>query len=610
MTLIDGSVRSSGEGLTRGSTSTHRPSTGRDRLTSSLGILFLYLVLAVAVFGSAWANPTNLSVGAAGDPELFMWLLAWVPYSISHGMNPLFTNFVIYPQGANLMWTLIPIVPGLLLSPVMAWFGPVLAYNASMTLALALSAWCGYLATNALVGNRVGALVGGLIFGFSPYMLSHSLGHPNLVICVTPPLALLIVAELFVWQRRPAWQPGLALGLLAAAQLLTTPEILFSTAFVGALGAVLLMVMAPRQVLGHFRHALSGLVVATVVFVPIAALPLAFMFLGPQHVGGVVREQDIFVTDLLNFVVPTHVMLLDPGALAGLSRAWTGDDAEWNAYIGVPLIALLAFIAVRWRSIPLVLWSAILGAVIALLSLGPHLHLAGVIHLHVPLPWLWLQHLPVFDNVLPARLMLFFYLVAGLAVAFFVRELRQHASGWKAPAGWAWVGVSLLFLLPAVPWPVTPNPVPEFFSGGGVRQIPAGSVALVAPFSTAPGFQLGPGQDSATYPMLWQVASGMRYRMPEGSLIVPDVNGTPSGGRPPASTTQSTMIAIQQGGPAPDLTPELRAAISSDLSRWKIQTVIVGPMYNQAAMVAFLASLLGREPQLVGGVFVWWGVGA
>jgi hypothetical protein len=98
--------------------------------------------------------------------------------------------------------------------------------------------------------------------------------------------------------------------------------------------------------------------------------------------------------------------------------------------------------------------------------------------------------------------------------------------------------------------------------------------------------------------------------MPEGSLIVPDVNGTPSGGRPPASTTQSTMIAIQQGGPAPDVTPELRAAISSDLSRWKIQTMIVGPMYNQAAMVRFFASLLGREPQLVGGVFVWWEVSA
>jgi hypothetical protein len=584
------------------------PSPRRGRLISSLGVLVVYLALAVALFASAWANPTYLSVGTAGDPELFMWLLAWVPYSISHGLNPLFTNFLIYPEGANLMWTLIPIVPGLVLTPVMALLGPVLAYNALMTLALGTSAWCAYLAIEALVGDRIAAAIGGFIFGFSPYMLSHSLGHPNLVICVTPPLVLLILAELFVWQRRPARQSGLALGLLAAAQLLTTPEILFTTAFVGALGAVVLVAIRPRAVAGHFRHALTGLVVATAVFIPIAALPMAFLFFGPQHVSGVVRQQDIFVTDLLNVVVPTRVMLLAPSALVSLSHAWTGGEAEANAYIGVPLIALLAFVALRWRSVPLVLWSALLAAVVAVLSLGPHLHLGGSIHFHFPLPWLLLQPLPLFDNVLPARLMFFFYLLAAVAAAFFVGELRQHVTGWKVRAGWLWIGVCLLTLLPLVPWPATPNPVPEFFSGGGVTRVPAGSVALVAPFSTAPGFQLGPGQDSATYPMLWQVASGMRYRMPEGSLIVPDVNGSPSGGRPPASTTQSTMIAIQQGGSAPDLTPSLKAAVTADLARWQVHTVIVGPMYNQAAMVAFVNSLVGREPQSVGGVLVWWDV--
>jgi hypothetical protein len=32
---------------------------------------------------------------------------------------------------------------------------------------------------------------------------------------------------------------------------------------------------------------------------------------------------------------------------------------------------------------------------------------------------------------------------------------------------------------------------------------------------------------------------------------------------------------------------------------------MVGPMPNQAAMVAFLADLLGREPQVVEGVYLW-----
>jgi hypothetical protein len=130
----------------------------------------------------------------------------------------------------------------------------------------------------------------------------------------------------------------------------------------------------------------------------------------------------------------------------------------------------------------------------------------------------------------------------------------------------------------------------------------------VAPFTTAPGFQPGPGQDSSNNPMLWQLAASMRYRMPEGSLIVPDVNGTPTGGRPPASATQSVMIAIQRGGQASDVTPDLGAAVRADLDRWQVRTVIVGPMYNQEAMVGFFTSLLGREPQSVGGVLVWWDI--
>jgi len=578
------------------------------RLLPSVWAFIAYLVGAIVLFSSSWVNPTYLSIGVAGDPQLFMWLLAWVPFSISHWVNPLFTNFLIYPQGANLLWTLVPIVPGLIVSPVMFWLGPVAAYNVVMTLALATSAWCAYIAIYALVGDRIGAVLGGAIFGFSPYMLAHSLGHPNLVIAFTPPLALLTLAELFVWQRRPAWQAGLALGGLAFAQLLTTPEILLTTAFVGALGAAVLIAIKPRELGSHLRHAVTGLLVAGVVFVPLAAPLLAFMFVGPQHVSGVVRQQDIFVTDLLNFVIPTRVMLLLPSSFASLSRQWTGGDAEANAYIGVPLIAMLGFISIRWRSYPIIVLSAALGAVIALLSLGPHLHLGGTIHFHIPLPWLVLQKLPLFDNVLPARLMLFFYLLAGIAVAAFVRELRLHITGWRMRAGWVWIAVSVLTLLPAIPWPATPNAVPKFFSSAEVARIPAGSVALVAPFPSAPGFQPGPGQDLADSAMLWQVASNMRYRMPEGSLIVPDVDGRSTGGRPPASVTQSTMIAIQEGGNTPVLTPYLKAAVTADLHRWQVRTVIVGPMYNQAAMVGFFASLLGREAQQVGGVLVWWDV--
>jgi len=585
-----------------------RPPRRAISLVPSLGVFLLYLSLAAVLFGSAWMNPSYLSAGLAGDPEIYMWMLGWVPYSIGHGLNPLFTDYLIYPGGANLFWSLIPIVPGLLLTPVMALGGSVLAFNIAITAAVAASAWCAYIAINAFVHDRLASLLGGLLFGFSPYMLAHALGHLNLVICVTPPVALLLMTELLVWERRPAWVTGAALGLLGIAQLLTTPEILLTTGLAGLIGLVVVAALQIRTLSHRARRAATGFAVAAAVFMPVAVIVLGFAFLGPQHVTGIVREQDIFVTDALNFVVPTHVMLLAPTQLVGLSNSWTGDDAEWSAYVGVPLLALLGFITLRCWSSLLVRWAAISAALIAILSLGPHLHAAGRIHFHIPLPWLPVQKLPLFDNVLPSRLMLFFYLLAGLALAFFIAWMRQSTRAWRRGAGWTAVALSLVVLLPALPWPATPNPVPSFFTGGAVKRIPRGSVALVAPFSTAPGFQLGPGQDAATNPMLWQVAAGMRFRMPEGALNVPDVNGNPSGGRPPQSATQTAMIAIQRGNQIPDMTPDLVAAISADLARWKVQTVVVGPMYNQQAMLVFFTELLGRRPEQIDGVFVWWDV--
>src|SRR5256885_15421551 len=77
-------------------------------------------------------------------------------------------------------------------------------------------------------------------------------------------------------------------------------------------------------------------------------------------------------------------------------------------------------------------------------------------------------------------------------------------------------------LVPRQPFPTTGTSSPSFFTTDAVRQIPDGSVALVAPF--AYDWRL------AT-PMLWQVQSGMRVRMPEGVAWIPVASDTPT---PPA----------------------------------------------------------------------------
>ena len=55
----------------------------------------------------------------------------------------------------------------------------------------------------------------------------------------------------------------------------------------------------------------------------------------------------------------------------------------------------------------------------------------------------------------------------------------------------------------------------------------------------------------------------------------------------------------------PRLTTARRRLLAADLVRWRVGSVVVGPMPNQAAMVGFLTELLGRPPRTVDGVHLW-----
>ena len=596
------------------------------RRTADLLTLLGFLGLSVALFAGAWRAPTS-SVAGTGteDIGIIVWFLRWIPFALGHAQNPLLSTYLNAPHGVNSMWNASMPVAGLVMWPFTSTLGPIFSYNLLVTLAVALSAWCAYLAARRYVESPLAAALAGLLYGFSPYMIAQSQGHLHVTLAFIPPLMLLVFDEILVRQRRSARWMGVVLGLLAACQLLLAEELLATEALTAVLGIALLITLYPRRLPAHRRHALTALGVAAACFLALAAVPIAFQFFGPQHVTGAVQIRNAYVSDLLGFVVPTAHQQFAPAAAVGLTAGFSGYSSEWDAYLGVPMIAILIYASVRLWTRPLVRVTSTLLLALAILSLGTTLHIAGqwtavpvgALALMAPLvrrvipvrfglyvfpaTWVGLVAAPILSSALPARLMLYVFLFAGLLLAVLVDTptLPSPASGgglMRALAGRGGllktllIGAALLPLIPRLPFPAEPVDIPSFFTGGGVRQLPQGSVALVLPYARL-------ANSSA---MVWQAAADMRFRMPEAYALLPG----PSFSSPPTATG-SLMRMIELGEEPPALTDDLRHQVRADLAAWKVEAIIVGPMPYRERMIAFFTWLTGATPSQDGGVSIW-----
>jgi hypothetical protein len=544
----------------------------------------------VILFSNTWFASTPSWIGFGGDPAIFAWMLRWSPFAWAHHLNPLVTTYLNYPEGVNLMWNTSLPAPALLLAPVTNGLGAVTAFNVLTTAALALSAWAAYFAIRDHAPWPPAALCGGLLYGFSPYMVGQSEGHPSLTLAVFPPLVLVLLHRILLRPRRRLLM-GFLLGLAGAFQLVTSEEILAGTAIVAVLGLVLLAALHRRQAMPALRAGLPALALATVVALGLSAFPLYEQLLGPLRVSGRLQPSDFFVSDLLAFIVPGQLLLFKIPASVSLAARFTGNFVENGAYLGLPLVLLLGWLVLRLRARPEVRYFGLLAAFTALLSMGPHLHIGGRTVHHLPLPWIGVQHLPLMENALPVRYILFTNLALGVLLAVAVEQAWQRRGAARTVL-FAGAAVSLLALLPALPFNTTVAPIPRFFHSAAAR-IPEGSVALLGPYT------------EASSSMLAQEEAGLRFRMPEGHLYVPG----PFNGNPPSALGQE-LAFIDAGVPGTPRTPELRTRLRADLVRWRVATVVVQPYPRAAEMAALMEWVLGRAPERVEGVKVWWEVGS
>jgi hypothetical protein len=565
--------------------------------------LVAYAALAVVLFWGGWRAPLTRNVGAGGDMPIFGWSLRWAPWAVAHGHNPLFTKYLGYPAGSNLMWNTSVFLPSLLVAPVTLLSTPVLAYNVLATLGVVLPAWALFGALRLATRHPLAAWLGGLAWGFGPWIIAQTRGdHLHLSLgSLALPLLAFAAHDAFIVQRRRPRVVGLVTGAGAAAWLLVGEEALAIAAV--TIGVATLALALVSHGWWHHggraraRHGAAVLGWALVAFVPLAAFPLGMQFLGPQRVHGTIFPNDRYDADLPASVLPTGHVLVDLGQGTTL-RFHTGE----GGYLGIPLIALAGVVTVRQRRRPAVRAAALSAAALWVLSLGSHLHVVGHAT-RIPLPWDALRHVPLLTNLLPVRLTMGVAAILATLLAVGADDLLSTRAGPLAPGHDRRVvlatgllgALALVAMVPQVPFRSTLLPVPAYFTSNDVSRIPAGSLVLVAPVA----------RPERPWVQLWQADAGMQFRMEGGYLLVPDAHGHASFSSP-LSPAATTVTAIELGGTP----PFSDASVASDLRAHHVSTVVVGPMAHRDQVVALFERVLDAQPAQTGGVSVWYGVPA
>jgi hypothetical protein len=312
-------------------------------------------------------------------------------------------------------------------------------------------------------------------------------------------------------------------------------------------------------------------------------------------------------------------MLLHTRDSAAFAAAFQGGSPEYLAYLGWPMLTVLAAAAVLFWRRPAVRVAAVVFVVLEVLSLGGTLLAGGHQHAWVKLPWYWLQTLPVTGSVIPDRFSILADGAAAALVAFGLDAARARWAGPQPPAGrrgtarWAIARAAIALAVLAAIAPLVPRPLPAGSDGGvpsgwtaafAALRLPAQARVLVLPIPVS----------TFTEPLRWQGDSGEPSAMVGGYFMGPNHSGraaTDGSGLPPAGLYLNELWARSSTGDAagrvsPRSAPAIptKTQMGAQFATWD-PTAVVAVTTAHSALGRYLTGLLGPPTISVGAVLGW-----
>jgi hypothetical protein len=214
----------------------------RKTFLRELTIFALFVVLAVVL---TWPLAANLptAVNDLGDPLFVAWVLDWVCHALIHQPLQLFDAPIFHPSILPLAYSENFVAVAIIVLPLhLAGASPLTLHNVAFLLGLALSGYGAFVLARMVTRETIGALVGGIFYGFCAFKFDH-LAHVQVIF--SPWVPLLLAALLAFWEK-PTKRRGIALTLLWVANGLTNIYFLMFAAVATMFSVALLAVIRPR----------------------------------------------------------------------------------------------------------------------------------------------------------------------------------------------------------------------------------------------------------------------------------------------------------------------------------------------------------------------------
>jgi hypothetical protein len=567
------------------------------RALPSQGIVFgVFLLFGILFTLPGSLSPRSALLGYPGDNFQHAWFLWHFAWAVTRGHNPFYTRLMFYPNRVNLTWSTTDPLGGLLSLPLSLTLGPIGAYNLSLILQLALTAFFARLLCLRITKNEMASFLGGMVFGFSPFLMAHALGHLSLVTAFPIPLFVLLLDRILT-ENKPSWKRGMFLGLaLLLAAFAHYNYVVLCLMLAVCWFAVDLLAESRSERLRTLRRVWKPLAIATLTFAAAFSPMLWVMLAGRSQVPAARSLDHIeqFSADALGFLIPSwnHVLL---GAFAKRMnpRIFIGGF-EGTVYVGMPLLlAAFGFWAGRRAKLRWASRAAVLGIIFYLLSLGPAIRVLGH-QLSLPGPAALFYELP-FSQFMsaPAR----FQVIVALCVAILSSlALKFLLERYDTQHGRVLItSVSIILILCdylTIPFPRSSIMDPGTLASSGETGEPRPPVCAL-PDSLRHGTVLTFPLVKTPYclkSMCMQMADGGRYALIDGYLsYTPDYVWTN------LSSVRIIRSLMALGGllDAPVDIPADRRSASDDIRRLNLSAIVVFDSPEHDAAVSYIEGVLG-----------------